>query len=210
MLNEAREKLDTLIDILHEALGKQTRRPRTYREKAKKDYLALAKQRSPRKKQIRRAIKKQLQYVRRNLAIVDQMLNTAEAQGRDTILNNRQVTLLSTIREVYAQQLAVYKHRCHRVQDRIVSLHQPHVRPIVRGKANAKVEFGSKIAISLHNGFTRIEKLSWDAYNEAGTLQETVERYKRRHGYYPEAVLADRIYTVLEKTWPIARNMVFV
>jgi len=58
LLNEAREKLDEMIDTLHEANGKTTRRPRTYREKAKKAYLSVSKQRSPRKNQLRQAIKK--------------------------------------------------------------------------------------------------------------------------------------------------------
>lgn len=30
----------------------------------------------------------------------------------------------------------------HNIEHRIVSIHQPHVRPIVRGKCQAKVEFG--------------------------------------------------------------------
>ena len=73
-------------------------------------------------------------------------------------------------------------------------MHQPHVRPIVRGKAGAAVEFGAKVAISLENGYSRIEKLSWDPFNEAATLVDTIERYRQRHGYYPEAIMADRIY----------------
>ena len=88
----------------------------------------------------------------------------------------------------------MYKAKNHRVTDRIVNLYQPHVRPIVRGKASAAVEFGAKVAISIENGICRIEKLSWDAFNEASILIESVERYKDRHGHYPEAVLADRIY----------------
>lgn len=88
----------------------------------------------------------------------------------------------------------MYKTKRHRITDRIVNLYQDYVRPIVRGKASAAVEFGAKVAISIEKGFSRIEKLSWDAYNEAGTLIESVERYKQRHGYYPKAVLADRIY----------------
>ncbi|MZP31491.1 IS5 family transposase [Heliobacterium undosum] len=194
LLNEARENLDIMIDCLHEGIGKPTRRPRTHREKARKDYLTLSKQRSPRKHQIRKAVKKQLQYVKRNLGFVDQLLQKAKEQNVENVLRPRQVTLLGAIRELYAQQSAMYKNRTHRIQDRIVSLHQPHVRPIVRGKAKASVEFGAKVAISLDNGYSRIEKLSWDSYNEAETLRGAVERYKERHGHYPEAVLADRIY----------------
>lgn len=88
LLNEAREKLDEMIDTLQEATGKQAKRPRTYREKARHDYLLLSKQRSPRKQQIRRAIKKQLQYVKRNLSLVDQLLIVSEQEHCP--LNTRQ------------------------------------------------------------------------------------------------------------------------
>lgn len=194
LLNEAREKLDEMIDVLHNASGKQTTRPRTYREKARRNYLLLSKQRSPRKNKIRQAIKKQLQFTRRNLRIVDSMLATFGEKNDQSPLSNRQQKLLVTIRELLEQQTVMYTTRCHRVTDRIVSLHQPHVRPIVRGKAGVSVEFGAKVAISLENGFSRIEKLVWDPYNEAGTLIETVEQYRERNGCYPNAVLADRIY----------------
>jgi IS5 family transposase len=189
LLNEAREKLDGIIDALHETNGKVTRRPRTYREKARKDYLTVSKQRNPRKNKLRQAIKKQLQYCRRNLGIVDRMLITEAG-----VLSRRQEKLLVTVRELIDQQTTMFTAESHRIADRIVNLHQPHVRPIVRGKAGAAVEFGAKVSISLENGYSRIEKLSWDPYNEAGTLIETVERYKYRNGCYPEAVLADRIY----------------
>ena len=44
------------------------------------------------------------------------------------------------------------------------------------------------------DGYTRIERLSWDAYNESTTLQETVDRYKEQTGFYPQRILADKIY----------------
>ena len=194
LLNEAREKLDEMIDILHQGLGKQEKRPRTYREIARKRYLTLSKQRSPKGKQIRKAVKQQLQYAKRNLRIVDQLLDRSSKQEQPCGLNQRYRNLLIAIRTLVSQQTVMYKTRIHRVQDRIVNLHHPHVRPIVRGKAGAAVEFGAKVAISLENGYSRIEKLSWDPFNEATTLMETVERYRDRHGYYPEAIMADRIY----------------
>jgi len=194
LLNEAREKLDEMIDVLHEATGKTAKRPRTYREKARKNYLSLSKQRKPRKDQIRKALRKQLQYVGRNLKIVETLLcNRGKADGVSP-LSNRHQELLGTIKTVLEQQRTMYKTRNHRVEDRIVNLYQPHVRPIVRGKAGTPVEFGAKVALSLENGYSRIEKLSWDPFNESGTLIESVENYKKRCGHYPEAVLADQIY----------------
>ena len=39
-----------------------------------------------------------------------------------------------------------------------------------------------------------MECWSFDAYNEATKLIETIERYREREGHYPERVLADKIY----------------
>jgi hypothetical protein len=58
-----------------------------------------------------------------------------------------------------------------------VSIYQPHVRPILRGKQNARVEFGAKLGISLDNGFALLNQLSWDAYHEGKDLINQVEEY---------------------------------
>ena len=194
LLNEAREKVDDMIDILHDGLGKQERRPRTYRETARKQYLILSKQRSPKGKQIRKAVKQQLQYARRNLRIVEELLDKATQKEQPCALSRRYMNLLDTIRILIDQQTTMYQTGSHRIPDRIVNLYQPHIRPIFRGKAGSAVEFGAKIAISLQDGYSRIEKLSWDPFNEASTLVSTVEQYQQRHGCYLEAILADRIY----------------
>lgn len=88
----------------------------------------------------------------------------------------------------------MYREKVHSIEHRIVSIHQPHVHPIVRGKTNANVEFGAKIQMSIMNGITFLEDLSWDAFNEGIRLISTVENYKRRFGYYPQKVFADKIY----------------
>ena len=88
----------------------------------------------------------------------------------------------------------MYDNRTHSVPDRIVSVSQPFVRPIVRGKAGKPVEFGAKLDISVVDGWTRLECCSFDAYNEAGNLQEMAERFRVREGHYPSRILADKIY----------------
>ncbi len=47
LLNEAREKTEAMIDTMHAPFLGQKRKPRTYRQKARKDYLAVAKQKKP-------------------------------------------------------------------------------------------------------------------------------------------------------------------
>lgn len=88
----------------------------------------------------------------------------------------------------------MYDNHTHSIPDRIVSVSQPFVRPIVRGKAGKPVEFGAKLDISVVDGWTRLEFCSFDAYNEAGNLQEMVERFRKREGHYPSRILADKIY----------------
>ena len=89
----------------------------------------------------------------------------------------------------------MYDNRTHTVADRIVSISQPYIRPIVRGKAKNPTEFGAKFDMSIDdNGMARIEKMSFDAYNENEVLISAVERYRKRTGYYPKRILADKIY----------------
>jgi len=77
----------------------------------------------------------------------------------------------------------------------MVSIHQPHVRPIVRGKASRGTEFGAKISVSLIDGDAHLDRLSWDAYNEGGVLMTNLALYRERYGYFPESVAVDKIYT---------------
>lgn len=76
--------------------------------------------------------------------------------------------------------------KTHSVEERIVSISQPHVRPIVRGKASAKVEFSAKVAGSRVRDCFWIEKQSWNNFNEGTELIPAIERYQQRHGCYPE------------------------
>src|SRR5690625_7844220 len=92
---------------------------------------------------------------------------------------------------MYRQQRTMFEEKSPSIADRIVSISQPHVRPVVRGKANARVEFGAKASVSLVDGYAFLDGLSWDSYHEGRRLQESVEKYKKRYAYYPKAILAD-------------------
>ena len=109
-------------------------------------------------------------------------------------LNPRKYRTLLVIHEVFRQQRQMYQQKRRRIDDRIVSISQPHVRPIVRGKAGTPVEFGAKIAISCVEGYVFLDHLSWDNFNESGDLIEQIERFHTRTGHYPESVHVDQIY----------------
>ena len=186
LLNQGREYLEGIIDEQHAKGLTNGQKPRTYRQVAHKDYMRFVRNRRPSRKLIRKTIRKQLGYIRRNLTAI-------ETCGTES-LSLKSQQRFAVVRKLYEQQKQMYDTKTHQVDDRIVSLSQPWVRPIVRGKATAQVEFGAKIAVSVLNGYLRIEHLSWDAYNEAKTLEDTVERYKAQTGCYPQRVLADKIY----------------
>ena len=190
LLNEAREKTEEMIDTMHAPFIGEKRKPRTYRQKARKDYLAVAKQKKPGYKKIRKAIGKQLRYLKRNLQTIEKRVKAGLLQ----LLSKRRYRNLLVIQELYRQQLWMHENRSNKIADRIVSISQPHVRPVVRGKVKSNVEFGAKISVSLVNGFSFVDRISWDNYNESGDLQSQIESYRNRFGFYPESVHADQIY----------------
>ena len=99
------------------------------------------------------------------------------------------------IQHVYAQQWEMYRSKSRRCDDRIVSISQPYVRPIIRGKLDKPVEFGAKLSVSLTgDGVACVDHLRWGAFHEGGDLKSQVEAYRARHGHYPEAVLGDPVY----------------
>jgi IS5 family transposase len=192
LLNQAREKTEGAIDKLHAPFAGETKKPRTYRQKARRQYLAVAKQKKPGARKIRKAIGQQLRYLKRNLGNIDTLLKEDNALDRLTAYEQR---CLETIGDLHVQQCTMYEERTHSIANRIVSISQPHVRPMVRGKAGKKVEFGAKVSIShLKEGYVSLDRLSWDAYNESADLPTQIENYRERLGHHPASVHADAIY----------------
>ena len=193
LLNDARKKSEELIDVLYDP-ALHGEKPRTYRRKARKQYLMEAQKKSSTSKAIRKANGKQLCYLKRNIGILHRLLDKYKGIPLDRV----QYKYLLVIQTLYDQQAWMHQNKVHSIEGRIVSIHQPHIRPIVRGKRNAKVEFGAKIQVSLMNGFTFLDDLEWEAFNEGSRLMASVEKYRKRFGYYPAEVLVDKIYCTRE------------
>ena len=136
-------------------------------------------------------------YIDRNLRTINDLAGEP-LHSRLGLLGRRKYRTLLVAQEVYRQQKQMYDQCSHSVPDRIVSVSQPHVRPIVRGKARAPVEFGAKISVSKVGRFAFLDRLSWDSYNESADLKPVVEKYSERYGCYPESVHVDAIYRTRE------------
>ena len=144
--------------------------------------LEVAKQRRPSRKHKRKAIKKQLQYLKRNLSHISQLIESGASLKS---LSKKQYKTLLVVSEVERQQLWLFKNNQQSIENRIVSLSQPQIRPIVRGKAGKPVEFGAKLSASCFEGYALLSKISWDNFNESGDFKSQIEASTKIHWLLP-------------------------
>ena len=189
LLNEARVKLEGMIDWFYKTYGFD-KKPRTYRRVARQDYLELAKCKKRTESKIRATVRKMLGYVKRDLGYLEGYMSEGYAMTDRKMINTYLVILT-----LYEQQQYMWDNRVHSVEHRIVSLSQPWIRPIVRGKVKAPTEFGAKFEVILdEHGYARITQFSFEAFNESEKFQEALIQYHERTGRWPKRVLVDQIY----------------
>lgn len=193
LLNKAREYCVKQIKKLSKVVGQKVR---TYCRVAQKEYLSFSKKKRKTQKQVRTMQRKLLQYLRRNIRQVSELVGKAKELGE--VLSSDIETRLRTVERIYAQQKEMYIQKKKSIENRIVSLHKSYVRPIVRGKNGKDVEFGAKANLSLVGKFLFPDHISFDNFNEGIRLQESVETFLERFAKYPRYVLADAIYGTRE------------
>jgi len=224
LLNTARKESERLIDLLYKQSGTD-KKPRDYRRIARTEYLVFSKKRRKPKKEIRKFVRKQLGYLKRNLSYIEILLNQIESRPNPEVpqgmfmevknsyprkfpLSKRDQKIYWVIQHLYRQQDSMYHGKTHSVKDMIVNIYQPYVRQIPRGKDKAATEFGAKISASEIDGMSRVEHISWDRFNESKDLILQVEAYKVTFGHYPELLLADQIYLNREnRKWLKVRDI---
>lgn len=207
LLNDSRGKAELLIDNI--CKRKSFEKPRTYRQKARRDYLYAIKRRNLGKNKRRKAIKKQIQYLRRDIKYINDLLDKCVEDVR--VLTKGELKYFWVIQNLLLQQETMYRDKTHSVDERMVSIHQPHVRPVPRGKARAKTEFGSKIDLAMHDGYGYIERFKWGAFNESEDLDTAVYNYYMRYGYFPSRVFIDKIYATRKNLdWLSSMHIQFV
>ncbi len=105
LLNDSREKSEELLDKLCKSLS--IGKPRTYRIKARKEWINLSKNKNKQKKVIRKGINQQLSYLKRNLQSVDKILiNNPLALNE---LTKVEYKYLLVIDELYQQQFEMFR-----------------------------------------------------------------------------------------------------
>jgi hypothetical protein len=193
LLNECRENIEKLIEIVWDFTprnGKKTPYNRTKAHRAFTKYISM-KRRTPRV--IETALRAQMDYL---CMAINQLAALIESCGENgNPLSSRQRERFDLIIEIYSQQKYMFENNTRSFGgEKILSLRQPFARAILRNKARSKYEYGQKLALSKANGWVFIETQSWSNFNECLTLEQSVFDYYRRFGHYPETVLADKIY----------------
>ena len=204
LLNSARKESENMIDELYALKGKKGVKPKTYRRNLDKDFLNYSKKKRKSKSTHRKMNRKLLEALNRNIKQINKYLDDFD----EIPLSLKQLRMLWIITTLYQQQKEMYDNKTKSCLHRIVSIYQPHVRPIPRGKTASQVEFGAKLGVSLDNGFARLNTFSWEAYSEGKDLIKQVEAYKELHGYYPDLVQVDKAYsTKANRKWLKERNI---
>jgi hypothetical protein len=177
LLAEARLKSEALIDALFEsARDLWPKKPRTYRRKARQNYVSFSKKRRKDKKSVRMATGQQLRYVRRNLKTIEGMLDKLEDAEKSIPWTATQWKHLWVVQELYRQQEIMYRDKRRQIDNRLVSIDKPMVRPINRGKGGTKnTEFGPKINASMSEGIARVDQIDFNAFNGAKYLKDQIK-----------------------------------
>lgn len=183
--NEAREKLEAII--IRYCKGKGLYYPRVYRRQVRKNYLALAKMKKRNTKKVHATIRRQLPYVRWNLRYVEDLKEKGYGP------KEKEARQLEAIEKVYDSRSTCTGTEYILWQTGLSASASP-----VAGRLSGEkipVEFGAKLDLGIDkSGYGRIEKISFDAYNEYVFLEDTAERYKEHTGHYPMRILANQIY----------------
>jgi len=191
LLNDGVETVDRVIDRFCMITGQP--RPQTHLKEIHSRYLNVIKLRNKPRGKVSECMGYLLTMLYRNISTALNLFGRTNMTAFDS-LKRRDRTLFLTVMRMYHQQKRMFKAGVHTCPDRIISIFQPHVRPMVRGKAKAKVEFGAKIGVGVVGGYTFIDHHSWDAYNECDDLMPHLRAYRRRFGFLPSKVEGDKIY----------------
>ena len=135
-------------------------------------------------------IKQPLTYLRHHLANIDALTSC----GGSLLTIGRTIDQkLLVVCELVQQQIILYHSESKSIPERIVSISQAQVNPIVCGKARSNDEFGANISISVTgDGLSFVDRLSLAPYNEGEDLRAQALAYRRRYGCYPKLICADQ------------------
>lgn len=191
LLWQSAEWLHERIALISKELGQP--RPRSKYNEQRKKQIAYSRRRRKAHGLQRRRCRQLLHLCAKLLGQLALLFEQYRAAGQRELCDEAVMERYGTIAQVYAQQQWHYDNPGEPVPERIVSLHKPYIRPIVRGKENKRTEFGAKVNTWQAGGLNFIEHFSFEAFHEGVRLKEAIA-FHRKHFGQLDKLAADAIY----------------
>lgn len=191
LLEDGSKLIERLLDKF--CARHKVRKPQTHRMEGRRAFITLTKKKRKGKKLIDKTRLTQIRCLQADFQLFLDFLGKQSSNLLECF-SQHDYRCLRAAFKMYEKQKAMFEQNVRSCADRIISIYQPHLRPIVRGKAKARVEFGAKVGASIVSGYTYVDHLSWDAYNESTDLGMQMELYRKRFGMLPKELQADKLY----------------
>jgi transposase, IS5 family len=162
-------------------------------ENVGKKYLSYARSKRKAKRKTKEMQGLLLNLLAQGISRLKYLLESVKYEGFTLCMRNR----FSVLERMYEQQNQMYTRKEKSIEKRIVSLHKPYVRPIVRGKETKSVEFGMKVNKISVGGLNFVDNIDFEAFNECNRLKSSVELCEKLFGSCA-FIAGDRIYATNE------------
>ncbi|GEM_PF-4045798 len=136
---------------------------------------------------------------RKLIRIANRMMRTAmltmAEHGKKVSLQSRKKirAIIRTARKILHQQSEMIRTGVRRVKDRIVSFHEPLVRPIFRGKDFRSTEFGPKLRVNVVGGaLIQSSGVSNDNTSDTKMVRAALKTHRLTFGHDPTELISDR------------------
>lgn len=144
-----------------------------------------------RRKTKREIMKMNKKLIRESMKVIRLLKENIHMAKKAT--QTKVMATLEIAEAILAQQKHMIETKTRRVKDRVVSFHEPTIRPIFRGKEGKQTEFGSKVAINvIGGGLVQTTKLSNNNFSDTEMIPSSLATNHRTFGRDPTEVIADR------------------
>jgi hypothetical protein len=140
----------------------------------------------------RRRTTKEIRYVQRKLITQSRRIIRMIRQYKKQ-LSKKSKKIIVKAQKILKQQIIMYRTKLKKIENRIVSFHEDKIRPIQRGKVNARTEFGEKVSIMAVGQKVIIpSRISYDNFSDSTIVSKDIEVYKRTTNNNPKEYSGDR------------------
>jgi transposase, IS5 family len=196
LLDRGRKRLVKAMKRL-KALGLKVR-ARSFSRRAKRAVLAANKLGKDRQERIEKSNLELMECA----AEVISNANTAIEQPLPAGLSALEKREVARLKDSMAQDAKLLKrvieqtrqrHAGVHIKNKVLSLHEPQVVTIAKGKRGKPNEYGSKVRLSMDRNLFVVEHEAYaQNVGDSTTLQESVDRWEKATGSLPEELATDR------------------